>query len=246
MFIVNKNRFLQIDLNSGTITTNKSINIFFNSLQKQNRFVYKLKAGSDGFFATVFNDLYFISNTGIVKPIYHTYASFLGLNTVNDKLLIATQDSVELISKNGQSLSVYQFPLAAGNGWISSTTGLHYDAVAEDSIIAFEATGNNIIGLERYPSASNVKTIKEPFVSYASDKYFVIFPYVTRNVIHLVSKNDSSNRIYKSFSLKGCTPGDKQMEMESGNPFFKTAYDGKNFFVAAIAGGHLRVFSFTP
>lgn len=246
MYIVNKNRLLQIDLNNGTITTNKSINIFLTNLQKQSTFVYNLKAGSDGFFATVFNDLYFISSTGIAKPVYHAYSYFIGLNAVNDKLLVATQDSIELISKSGQSLSVLQFPEGSGNGIIPSTAGLHYDAVAEDSIIAFEATGKNVIGLKRYPSTSNVKTIKEPFVSYISDKYFVVIPYTARNVIYLVSKNDFPNRIYKSFSLKGCTPGSKQLEMESGSPFFKTTYDGEHFFVAAIAGGHLRIFSFTP
>jgi len=246
MYLVNKNRLLQIDLNNGVITTNKSINIFLTNLQKQSKFVYNLKAGSDGFFATVFNDLYFISGTGTVKPVYHAYSSFIGLNTVNDKLMVATQDSIELISKSGQSLNVLQFPEASGNGIIHSTVGLHYDAVAEDSIIAFETTGKNVIGLKRYPSASNVKTIKEPFVSYVSDKYFVVTPYTARNVICLVSKNDSPNRVYKSFSLKGCTPDSKQLEMESGSPFFKTAYDGEHFFVAAMAGGHLRIFSFTP
>jgi len=246
MYLVNKNRLLQIDLNNGAITTNNSINNFLTGLQKRNKFVWKLKAGSDGFFATVFNDLYFISNTGIVKPVYHTYGFFLGLNSVNDKLLVATQDSVELISKSGQSLSVFEFPLASGNGFIPSTVGLHYNAMAEDSIVAFEATGKNVISSKRYPPVADVKTIKDPFVSYVSDKYFVVIPYTARNVIHLVSKNDSPYRIYKSFSLKGCTPGNKQLEMEEGAPNFKIAYDGKSFFVAAIAGGHLRIFSFTP
>ncbi len=246
MYLVNKNRLLQIDLNNGAITTNKSINNFLTGLQKKNKFVWKLKAGSDGFFATVFNELYFISNTGIVKPVYHAYGFFLALNTVNDKLLVSTQDSVELISKSGQSLNVFEFPLAASSGFIPSTAGLHYNTIVEDSIVAIEANGINVLSSKRYPPIADLKTIKEPFLSYVSDKYIVVVPYTARNVIYLVSKNDFPYRIYKSFPVKGCTPSDKQLQMEEGTPKFKTAYDGGRFFVAAIAGGHLRIFSFTP
>ncbi|OQP44649.1 hypothetical protein A4H97_09800 [Niastella yeongjuensis] len=160
--------------------------------------------------------------------------------------MAATQDSVELISKSGQSLSVFQFPLTSSNGWIPSTDGLHYNAIAEDSISALEATEKNGISLNRYAPVADMKTVKEPFVSYVSDKYFVVIPYVARNVIYLVSKNDFPNQVYKSFSIKGCKPSDKQFEMEEGVPQFRTAYDGGRFFVAAIASGHLRIFSFTP
>lgn len=246
MYIVNKKRLLQIDLKNGSITTNKNLDIFLANLDKQNKSVYQLKAVSDGFFATVYNDLYFISNTGIVNKVYHSYRFFLGLNTVNDKLLVATMDSVELVSKNGKRLNVLKFPEAVSNGWIHSKVGLHYTTIAEDSIIEFEVNSKNVIGLKRYSPIADVKAIKEPFVSYASDKYFVVVPYSARNVIYLVSKNDYPYRIYKSFSIKGCTPGDKQLQLEEGTPKFATAYDGERFFVAAIARGHLRIFSFIP
>lgn len=245
MYIVNKNRFLQVNLNNGSITTNKSINIFLTNLHKQNKFVSNLKAGNDGFFATVYNDLYFISSTGIVKQVYHSYGFFLGLNIVNDKLLVATQDSIELISKNGERQYVLQFPEASSDGFIRSTFGLYYAAISEDSIVAFEVDEKDAVSIKSYPPVSIVKTIREPFVSYASDKYFVVIPYTARNVIHLIMKNDSSNRIYKSFSLKGCTPGSKELEMEEGEPNFKIGYDGKSFFVAALVGGHLRILSFS-
>jgi hypothetical protein len=246
MYIVNKNRLLQIDLNNGAITTNKTINGFLANLHMQNLYVSNLKVVNDGFWVTIFNDLYFISTTGVVKKVYHTYRFFYTFNTANDNLLVATLDSVELISKTGKSLSVLQFPLTSGNGWMHSTVGLHYNTIEEDSITAIEATGKNVISKKRYAPVADMKTIKEPFVSYVSDKYFIVIPYSARNVISLVSKNDFPKRIYKSFSIKGCTPGDKQLQMEEGVPKFRTACDGDRYFVAAIAGGHLRIFSFTP
>ena len=117
MYIVNKNRLLQIDLNNGTITTNKTLNGFLANLHMHNLYVSNLKVVNDGFWVTIFNDLYFISTTGVVKKVYHTYRFFYTFNTANDNLLVATLDSVELISKNGKSLSVLQFPLTSGNGF---------------------------------------------------------------------------------------------------------------------------------
>jgi hypothetical protein len=244
MYIVNNNKLLQVDLNNGSITTNKRINNFLANLHKQNKFISNLKTTSDGFFATVYNDLYFISATSVTKQVYHTYRFFLGLNIVNDKLLVATQDSVELISKNGERLYVLPFPEASSNGFISSGYGLYYAATPEDSIVAFEVAEKNAVSIKSYPPVSIGNAIREPFVSFASDKYFVVIPYTARNVIHLITKNDSSTRIYKSFALKGCTPDRNELEKEEGNPNFKIAYDGKSFFVAALVGGHLRLFSF--
>lgn len=246
MYIVNKKRLLQIDLNNGAITTNKTINGFLANLLMQNLYVSNLKVVNDGFWITILNNLYFISTTGVVKKVYHTYRFFYTFNIANDNLLVTTMDSVELISKSGQRLSVLQFPVTSGNGWIHSTTGLYYNAIEEDSITAIEATGKNVISTKSYAPLAEMKTIKEPYVSYVSDKYFVVIPYATRNVISLVLKNDFPKRVYKSFSIKGCTPDDKQVEMEEDVPRFRTAYEGDRFFVAAISRGHLRIFSFTP
>jgi hypothetical protein len=245
LYFINRDQLIEMNLVNGSIATNKQVNDFLKKLPKEKRYVSQIRVSDTAYYLTVFNDLFRISTSGVVTRLYHSYRFILGLSLMNDKLLMATQDTVELIANNGRSLAIKPFPQSAESGFRKSTNGIYYSATEEDSVWEFQNSSPNAISVNTYPSISAEK-IADPFISYVTDKYFIVFPYTKRNVIYVIKKGINKNQLYKNISLKGYnfTPSQTDMENEEGNPNFKIGYSNETFYILSLTKGKLRILSF--
>lgn len=188
LFIINEDKLVEINLQNGGISLNKVVTDFLQKLPKDTNYVSQIGVTEDGYYLTVFFDLYHINTSGVATKV-HSMSRFLGdVYAGNDNLIVGNRDSVELIRKSGKRLDTWPFPYGGVNGFIKGEKGVYYSSNGEDSTLEFQCNGENKLSINRYPPLSELSKMKEPYLSYVSEKYFIVFPYQNRNVIYAIKK----------------------------------------------------------
>lgn len=243
LYVVNNYKLIEINLANGTISLNKVVSDFIKKLPSDRNFVSQIRVTSEGTYLTVFNDLYLVSTAGVGSRVYHANTFFGDLFVEKDKLLVTSRDSVELISKEGHNLKVQKFLGIDYAGLRGASEGICYQATEVDSIYEFKVTGNNKIAINKYQPVS--LKISEPYVSWATDKYFLVFAYTKRDMIYAVKKGTKSE-VYKTISLKGFNliPTATEMETEEGYPRFRIICSDNVFYTLSLNKGKLKILSF--
>ena len=116
-----------------------------------------------------------------------------------------------------------------------------------DSVLEYGNKGENSLSVNRYPPLSELTKMKEPYLSYVSDKYFIVFPYLNRNVFYAIKKNKNKPEVYKTIAVKGVnlTPTYPQMQNEEGYPNIRISYWNNVYYIFSVIKGKLKVLSFT-
>jgi hypothetical protein len=247
LYIVNEEKLVEINLQTGVIGLNKIVTDFIKKQPKDRNYVSQITVTEDGYYLTVFFDLYHITTNGVVTKI-HTMSRFLeDVYAINDKLIVGTIDSVELISKNGKMLDTWSFPYAPVDGFRKGEKGLHFSSNGLDSVLEFQSNEANSLLINRYPPISELTKIKDGYLSYVSDKYFIVFSYVNRNIIYAVKKDMNKLEVHKAIQVKGVnlTPPSSQMQDEMGDPNIKIGYYNNVYYILSVVKGKLKVLSFT-
>jgi hypothetical protein len=245
LYFINNNKLIEINLVDGRIGVNKIVSDFLKKLPSNKRFVSQVRVTTEGYYLTIFNDLYHVSTAGVVSRVYHSYRFFGDLYVAKDRLLVATMDSIEMISNEGRPLKVQKIPGFNYAGYRSSSEGICHQATEEDSIYEFKGIGNNI-AINRYQPVSLNGKIKEPYISWVTDKYFLVYAYSKRDMIYAVKKGTKSD-VYKTISLKrfNLTPSSTELQNEEGYPKFRIIYSNNVFYTLSLIKGKLRILSFS-
>ena len=111
----------------------------------------------------------------------------------------------------------------------------------------FQRNDENGLSVNSYPPISELKKIKEPYLAYVSDKYFIVFPYEKRNVMYAVKKDLNKLEVYKAIQVKGVNLSAtlSQMQEEEGDPNIKIGYDNNVYYILTVLKGKLKILSFT-
>ena len=247
LFVINKDKSIEINLQNGTISPNKVVTDFIKKLPKDRNYVSQIKVTEDGYYVTVFFDLYHIAKNGMVKKVYTMSRFISDVYVANDQLIVGNIDSVVLIGKDGKLQKTWSFPSMGVNGYIKAETDLYYTANGEDSTLEFQSNNANGLSVHSYPPVSELKKIKEPYLAYVSDKYFIVFPYAGRNIIYAVKKDMNKLEVYKAVKVKGVnlTATLAQMQEEEGDPNIKVGYDNNVYYILSVIKGKLKILSFT-
>lgn len=247
LFIINEGKLVEVDLKSGKVSLNKVVTDFIKRQPKDENYVSQIRVTEDGYYLTIFSDLYHITTNGAVTKVYSMFRFLKDVYFVNDRLIVCTIDSVELISKNGKRLHTWAFPYASTEGFIKGDKGVYFSAIGEDSTLEFQSKEENSLSINMYPPLSSLTRIREPYLSYVSDKYFMVFPYRNRNVIYAIKKDLNKLDVYKTISVKGVnlTPTYSQMQNEEGYPNIKVGYWNNVYYILSVIKGKLKVLSFT-
>lgn len=246
LFIINGDKLVEVNLQNGAVSQNDVVTNFLKKQPKDKNFVSKIRVTPEGYYLTIFKDLYRISTAGEVTKLHSLSRFYEGLYVLNDKLIVGSIETVELINKNGQRLQAMPFPsLASSSGYVRGENGLYYSGNSEDSVLEFQSKGNGM-NVNSYPPLSELVTIKEPFLSYVTDKYFVAFSYLKRNTIYIIKKDIKKNEVYKTISVKGVnlTPTASEMQSEEGYPNLKIDCSNYVYYILSLIKGKLKVLSF--
>ncbi len=247
LFIINEDKLVEINLQNGGISLNKVVTDFLQKLPKDTNYVSQIMVAEDGYYLTIFFDLYHITTSGVATKV-HSMARFLGdVYVGNDNLIVGNRDSVELIRKSGKRLDTWSFPYGGVNGFIKGEKGVYYSSNGEDSTLEFQCNGENKLSINRYSPLSELTKMKEPYLSYVSEKYFIVFPYLNRNVIYAIKKDVNKLQVCKTIAVKGVnlTPTYPQMQNEEGYPNIRISYWNNVYYIFSVIKGKLKVLSFT-
>lgn len=246
LFLINKDKLVQIDLKTGAISLNKMVTDFLKKLPKDTNFVSQITVTGNEYYLTIFKDLYRVSTSGEVKKLYSMSRFFNGINVSDDKLVVASIQTVDLINKDGKRLNAWVFPEMASAGFYKGEKGVYYSANEEDSVFEFKNTKGADISVNKYPPLSELHAIKDPSLSYVSDKYFIVFSYLKRDKIYLIKKDSNKNTMYKTIAVKGAnlTPTQAQVMDEEGTPNLEIGYSENVYYLLSIIKGKLKVLAF--
>ncbi|OQP66226.1 hypothetical protein [Niastella populi] len=238
---------VEINLQSGGISLNKTVTDFLQKLPKDTNYVSQIRVAEDGYYLTIFFDLYHITTSGVATKVHNMSRFLEDVYVLNDNLIVGNMDSVELIGKSGKLLYAWPISNRVSNGYIKGEKGLYHSANGEDSTLEFQSNGENRLSINRYPPLSELTKMKEPYLSYVSDKYFIVFPYGNRNVIYAIKKDMNKLDICKTIAVKGVnfTPTFSQMQNEEGYPNIKIGYWNNVYYIFSVIKGNLKILSFT-
>jgi len=245
LYIINGDKLVEINLQNSAVTLNNDVTNFLRKLPKDYNFVSKIWVTTEGCYLTIFKELYRISSAGEVTKLYSMSRFFEGIHVLDDKLIVGSIETVELINKSGRRLHAWPFPYLASSGYVKGEDGLYFSANEEDSILEFQSKATGI-SVNRYPPLSTLVTIKEPFLSYVTDKYFIAFSYLKRNTIYIIKKNVNKIEVLKTIAVKGAnlTPSALEMQNEEGYPNFKIDCSNNGCYILSLVKGKLKILSF--
>ncbi len=245
LYLINRDSFLQINIKSGSISSNEKINSFLNKQLKEKKYASKLVSKKNHFYLSFFNELYDVSKVGDAKKIYSNSYSINDFS-VNNNILIASRDTIKIISSKGTLNSSLSFDFTDA-GYIKASQGICYSATSEDNIYEFYSPESSNIKVKTFASLALNKEMEEPFVSYASEDFFIAFDYWKRNTVYILKKGAKKNEVVKTISLKSLNyaPSHVEIQKEEGQPNFKIGYSNGTYYAIALAKGKLKIFPFT-
>jgi hypothetical protein len=247
LFIINKDKLIQIYLKTGAVSLNKVVTDFLKKLPEDTNYVSQIRVTGNEYYLTIFKDLYRISTSGEVKKLYSMPRFFESINVSGDKLVVGSIETVDLINKDGKRLDTWPFPYLASARFIKGDKGAYYSSNEEDSVLEFKSVGETDLSINRYPPLAELGSIKEAWLSYASDKYLIVFNYLKRNAIYVIKKDTIKNTLYKTVAVKGAnlTPTHQQVMDEEGSPNLEIGYSDNVYYILSIIKGKLKVLAFT-
>lgn len=245
LYLINKDKLLQFDVKTGSVMLNEKISSFLTTQFKEKKYAKKVIVRKNHFYISFFNELYDVSKNGEAKKIYKGSYSINDFNIGKSEILIASRDTIKTIDFKGKVLSSLFFDFTDA-GFIKSSEGIFYSATPDDDIHGFYSE-KGIIKAKIYSPLSLNAEIKEPFVSYATDKYFVGFDYWKRTALYILMKGEKKHELVKTINLKDLDykPSQAEIQKEEGQPNFKIAFDRGTYYVIALGKGKLKIKPFT-
>lgn len=245
LYLIKKDKLLQIDVKTGSAALNIEISSFLANQLKENKYAKKIVVRKNHFYITFFNELYEVSKAGEVKKIYNGTHSINEFNIGKSEIFIVSRDTIKMIDFNGKELSFMFFSFTDA-GFIKSAESIYYSATPDDDIHSFYAD-DGMISEKIYPALSLNSELQEPFISYATEKYFIVFDYWNRSTLYFIDKVDEKNNIVKTIGLKDLsyTPSPVEIKKEEGQPNFKVVFDKSTYYVLALNKGKLKIKLFT-
>lgn len=245
MFLVNKDKFVIVDLKSGAISTNVKVNTFLAKQLKLNKYTKQIVVRGDYYYLSILNELYSISRDGEVLKIYTNYYFINDFEVMDNCILIASRDTIKVVSMKGKVLSSQSFGFTDA-GFIRASGVICYSAIPEDSVYEFCLSNNLSVYLKIFAPISLTKVMEEPYISYSSDNYFFAFDYWKRSAVYVLKKDSTKSELMRKINLKGfkSAPTYAEMKREEGIPNFRIDYCNNTFYVISLVSGHIRVSSF--
>ncbi|RXK80484.1 hypothetical protein [Filimonas effusa] len=246
LYLINKGKLVVIDTKSRSVATDVKVNLFLGKQLKLNKYARAIAAYDNGYYISFLNEIYTVSKGGEVSKIYTGYYFVDNIKVLDsNRSLIASRDSVKMITLKGEVLSFLPFEFT-GTGYVQASKVISYSAVPEDSVYEFGLSKGSSISLKRFAPVALTKVMNEPIISCSTDDYFVAFDYSKRNTIYVLKKDMKKNEVVRTIKLKGFNydPTLAEIQKEEGNPNFKIAFNNGIFYVIALVKGRLRVLSF--
>lgn len=245
LYLVNKDKLVVVDMKSGNISTNIKVNIFLAKQLKLNKYARQIVVRDNSYYISFLNELYSISREGEALKIYTNYYFINDFNIVDNSILIASRDTIKMITVKGKDLSSMPFEFTDA-GYIRSSDVISYSAVPEDSVYEFGLGKSFSFNIKKFAPISLTKVMGEPYISYSTDDYFFAFDYSKRNTVYVLKKDAKKNEVIKTIKLKGFNfaPTLAEIQKEEGNPNLKIGYSNNTFYVIALVRGRMRVSSF--
>ncbi len=242
----NKGKLIKVDLKTGNISTNPKLNFILESKLKSKEFAGKISVQPNGYYISFLNKLCFITNDGKLVKVYNNTYFINDFNKINEDIIITSQNSINLINTNGKLLYKVQFELFDSQ-FIRYNNGICYSPTSEDNITEFRVLNNHTIQTKTYPPIDLTLNIKNPYITYSDENYFLGFPYKDRRNIYMFKKGIKSNVIHKKIALNGLdfTPSNIKIAKEEGNPNFRIGFCNGVHYIIILMNGKLKIMSFT-
>lgn len=245
LYLVNKDKLIEIDMKNGIVTTNSKVNMFLTKQLELNKYARQIVVHDNNYYISFLNELFCISRAGDVQKIYTGYYFINDFEILDTGILIASRDTIRLITPKGKTLSYLPFEFTDA-GYIQASQVISYSAVPEDSVYEFGLDKDSSIRIRKQAPISLTLGMNEPFIACATNDYFICFDYSKRNAVYVLKKSTRKNEIIKTIKLKGFdyTPKLTEIQKEEGNPNFKIGYSNNKFYIVALMKGRLRISSF--
>lgn len=246
LYLINKDKLVEVNIKNGAISSNLKVNLFLANQLKAKVYARQIVVKDNCYYISFLNELYIVSKNGEANKIYVNYYFINDFEVLNNRILVASRDSIKLINNSGRMLACMPFGFTDA-GYIKTLGGICYSELSEDSIYDFRESKDDLITINKFAPIVLNKEIEDPFISYASDEYFISFSYKKRDAVYVLKKDDKKNKIIKSFTLKGLnyTPTLQEIQNEEGTPNLKIEYSSGVFYIISLIKNKLKVSSFT-
>ena len=247
LYLIIKDRLVELDMTSAKWSINQPVTDFLRHAGKSGGVVSKLLVRDNTYYMSILGDLFAVSTSGKYGVIDHSNGLIYDFNlTDGDKFLIATRDSIELLTKEGYERKFISFSSSNSSGFSWSSQGLCYFFRYEDSVQEFQGGPGGTIRLTEYAPLIVRSGTKDLFLSYSTDNYLLCFPYGKRNVVYAFRKDGVKDSPYRKISLGyDLTPTLQQIRDEEGTPNLKIICEDHQGYVLAVSKGRFKIFGFT-